>query len=227
MKENYKIITDEKALREFIDWLPELNDGECYYCMLYARDKYFKELGRSSVKLKRFTSSKTYLFEKIKQLECEVGSYKVGELSIPNEALYLQIMPNPRSQTKSAKFLFKYLVDALFAPYNGFSLHQETLTAYQKNPSKMRFFDFDFDNTTIEEMSPEINKVINPEAINYIKSRGGFHLLVEINKISPEFKKNYYNNIKKLLHVDCSGDELCPIPGCVQGLFTPVLYAAK
>ena len=55
---NYKIITDTNKLKEFIDWLPELKDDECYYVMLFARDKYFKELGKPSVKLKRFTSNK-------------------------------------------------------------------------------------------------------------------------------------------------------------------------
>ena len=150
---NYKIITDINILKEFIDWLPELKDDECYYVMLFARDKYFKELGKPSVKLKRFTSNKEFLLDKIKQLECEVGSYKCGDLIIPNEALCLYIMPNPRSQVKAAKNLTKLLIDKVFNEYNGYNIHQEALTMLQKTPSKVRFMDFDFDYTTIEDMS--------------------------------------------------------------------------
>jgi hypothetical protein len=227
MKTNYKIITDPDKLKEFIKWLPELKDGECYYVMLLARDKYFKELGRPTVKLKRFTSNKEHLFDKVKQLECELGSYKNGDIEIPNESLCLYIMPNPRSQIKSAKFITKLFIDLLFNDYKGFNVHQEALTALQKNSSKMRFMDFDFDYTTIEEMSPKINEILNYEAINYIQTRGGFHLLVEIDKVANEYKKNYYNNIMKLPNVDTKGDQLCPMPYCTQGGFTPILHKSE
>ena len=217
---NYKIITDEEKLKDFINWLPELNDGETYYAMLLARDKYFKNLGKPAVKLKRFTSNKKNLFDKIKQLECRLGSYKNGEIEIPNEALCLYIMPNPRSQTKSAKFLTKILIDLLFNNNNDFNIHQEALTALQKNPSKIKFIDFDFDNTTIDDMKPKIVELLNSECINFIETRGGFHLLIEIDN---KYKKTYYSNILKLSNVDAKGDELCPCPGCIQGTFTPKL----
>ena len=163
---NYKIITDFNRLKEFIDWLPELKDDECYYVMLFARDKYFKEVGKPSDKLKRFTSNKQFLLDKIKQLECEVGSYKYGDLVIPNEALCLYIMPNPRSQVKAAKNLTKTLIDKVFSDYNGYNIHQEALTMLQKTPSKVRFMDFDFDYTTIEEMSQKISDIINKNINN-------------------------------------------------------------
>jgi len=224
---NYKIITDPEKLKEFISFLPDLSIGETYYVMLLARDKYFKELGKPTVKLKRFTTSKEHLFDKIKQLECELGSYKNGVVEIPNEALCLYIMPNPRSQIKSAKFLTKLFIDLLFNDYNGFNVHQEALTSLQKNSSKMKFMDFDFDYTTIEEMKPKINEILNIESINYIQTRGGFHLLVEIDKVDNVFKKKYYNNIMKLPNVDTKGDELCPCPGTCQGSFTPIFYKSE
>ena len=34
---NYKIIQNEEKLIEFINWLPEISEDECYYLTLFAR----------------------------------------------------------------------------------------------------------------------------------------------------------------------------------------------
>lgn len=46
----YKIIQDEEAFREFIDWLPDLEDGEQFYYALFARSKYAPNSGLKSDK---------------------------------------------------------------------------------------------------------------------------------------------------------------------------------
>ena len=38
--ENYTIITDLEALKQFVDWLPNLEFNEVFYCALFARSKY-------------------------------------------------------------------------------------------------------------------------------------------------------------------------------------------
>ena len=72
---NYQIISDETALQNFINWLPELQDNEKYYVSPFARKKYAENRaqGNDKTQLKRFTSNKERLIDKIKQLEIPVG----------------------------------------------------------------------------------------------------------------------------------------------------------
>ena len=222
---NYKIITDENKLKEFIDWLPELKDGETYYYCLFSRNKYDSTgtLKSDKQQIKRGTSSKEYLFEKIKQLEVEIGTYYQKHVPIPQETLAVYITPNPRSYEKATKESLKKFVDLITKTYNGYNPHQEVLSQIQVACSRKIYFDLDFDNTTIDVMRPLIEDNINTDCLTYIQTRGGFHLLVELEKINKEHVKTWYNKLTKLPNCDVRGDNLCPIPGTHQGGFTPIL----
>lgn len=225
--DKYKIITDEKALKDFINWLPELEDGECYYVSLFARSKYVKHIVSMSAdkqQLKRFTSTKELLFQKIGQLEVELGKYKQREIDIPQEALALYITPNPRSYEKATIKCLKSFVDLVTKPYSGYNPHKEALNAIQTSPSRKVYFDLDFDGVSISEMRPRIIELVNEECLTFVETKGGFHVLIKLDLIDKKYVKTWYYNLTKLNGCDVRGDNLLPVPGTYQGSFTPKIY---
>lgn len=226
--ENYRIVNDLPALEAFIKWLPELEASETYYICLLARNKYCKEIShiKSDVQqLRRFTTTKERMIDKIKQAECELGSYKQGEVPIPQEALALYIHPNPRSQVIAAKRTCTKLLELLLEPYANYNVHQIALSNIQQARGRKIYTDFDFDKLSyddfIEGMFPSF---INPEALTVVKTHGGFHALVNSDLVDPEFSRLWYKRMEFLAaddHAAVQGDLLIPVPGCTQGNFTP------
>ena len=228
---NYKIINDEGLLRNFIDWLPNLEDSEQYYVCLFARNKYCKELSHiksDKSQLKRFTSTKERMFDKIKQLECEVGSYKQykkGEPSIPipQEALALYINPNPRNLWKATMNTAKKMLDCISNDNKLVNPQAEAMSEIQKAKGRTCFIDFDIDEKP-ENIGYTIRDIVNGDIINIdavklLRTRGGAHLLVEPEKVAKEYRARFYTGLAR--YADQTGDNMMPVVGCTQGGFTP------
>jgi hypothetical protein len=230
---NYKIILDEKVLKDFIDWLPDLNPGEAFCVCLFARSKYCKNVQHISSdkqQLKRFTSSKEFLFEKIQQLEVPLGTYYQKHISLPQEALAVYISPNPRSYEKAAKNSLKKFADLVTRPYSNYNPHQEVLSEIQTACSRKIFFDFDFDipqdypgydSKLMYDKINQIKSIVNEDSCNFLVTRGGFHLLIKLAKIEKKYEKTWYKEITSMGDLDIRGDNLIPICGCYQGGFSP------
>lgn len=226
---NYKIIENMEALQAFVEWLPDLNNNETFYVCLFARKKYSPEVKIKSDKsqLRRFTSNKARLIEKIHQLEVPVGSYTQGGTPIPQEALVVYITPNPRCLIKATRAGLKMLVDRITGPYDGYNPHQDILSAIQQSASRKLWIDFDFDGRPSHRVLGDIvrGNVVNIDAITIVDTRGGCHVLVRADTIQETYSRTWYNAMMSIQGVDVRGDNMIPIPGCVQGGFIPKMVS--
>lgn len=221
---NYGIIKNETLLRDFIDWLPALERHETYYVSLFARNKYEQTtngLKADKAQLRQFTTNKENIFDKLKQLEVELGAYKAGGKIVSQETLAVYINPNPRDLIKATKHSLIKFAELITRDYNVHNPHQEVMSEIQKACSRKIFFDLDFDNVSLESTMEEVQKFINQECIKILKTRGGFHLLIELSKLDRTYEKTWYKNISSIEGCDIKGDNLIPIVGCTQGGFIP------
>lgn len=243
---HYSIIKDEQALREFIEWLPNLEPSEVFVVALFAKKRYSPEIlkGNHKNQLTRFTATKKTLLDKIRQLEVPVGSYKVkGGVEVPQESLVLYMHPNPRCMNKATRAMGKHCWDLL--ERGRFNLINEAMTTLHKSKSRTFVVNFDIDtDINMEERFDPTgdmwaifgDRLPNPYRV--LKTRGGYHLLVNPSladlsvtkhNLDMQFKgfdrvdKNWYGAIKDMFgdSIDVVGDHYMPVPGCVQGGFVP------
>lgn len=226
-KRNYTIITDKGKLEEFISWLPELESHEKYYLCLFARNKYCKQLTHiksDKAQLKRFVSDKERMYWKIKQLEVEINCYRQKEIPVPQEALALYISVNPRDMFKGTVNTMVKLAQSIRDQNVAMNPHQEALSEIQKAKSRTCYIDFDIDladTSTMAQIIADICKLVNKDAVTWLQTRGGLHVLIDPKKVDFEYKNTFYQSIAKLADVDQTGDQLIPVPGTYQGGFTP------
>ncbi len=230
----YKIINDREELQRFVDFLPELNEGEVYYFCLFARKKYAPNsiLKSDKCSLKRFvTTSKSRIIDKIEKLEIKLGNYKMDDLEVPNESLVLYMMPNPRNTLKVLTEFNKFVLDQLVIKGNkNINPVQELMSFYQKEKSYtfVQDFEFDFEKTedNFEQIKGFLSYFLNAEAYTIVESRGGFHVLVQPSKIEENKRRMYHQKIQSFVWYDKQSktDSLLPVPGCIQGGFVPFIH---
>ena len=226
---NYNIIKDEKTLLDFIEWLPKLKSNEQYYISLLARRKYDKSgiIKTEKAVLSRATATKDWLYQKIKKMEIEMGSYTIGEYSIPEESMALYIHPNPRCMKKAT---FETSKQLLVNIENSNFLNPKTVAfnAIQNSIGRTIYMDFDFDveknDQNLEELINKTYEIVG-DSFTIIETRGGYHVLVNVSYLNSKYYKLWFNDMVIItiggIKADRTKDLLLPVVGCVQGDFVP------
>ncbi|MFB9098197.1 MULTISPECIES: hypothetical protein [Flavobacterium] len=226
---NYKIIINEEKLKQFVDWLPDLLPNEQYYITLLARKKYYPESGLKADKgqLKRVTSTKERIIDKIRQFQIEEGAYFSDGVAVCQENLAVYITPNPRDLYLAGLKTIKDITDKVMKNDTRFNPQSLALNAIQVTTSRKVFFDLDIDfkstdfEATIAKFKEDIAAVINADCLTYIRTNGGVHCLIKLQAIHSDYMKNWHQNVAKLsceaYDVTMNGDNVLPIVGCIQG----------
>jgi hypothetical protein len=228
LRMNYQIITDEEKLIEFINWLPELKESEIYYCCLFARSKYTKDLeGKNGIphiksdkaQLKRFVSTKDRLLSKIRQLECPVGSYIQGvenPIIVPQEGLALYITVNPRNMWTATKNCLKHFAEVVIT--NGVTMNPQAdaMSEIQRSKGTRYFSIADLDTKDPEKLR-EIDRILHSGGYRVLETRGGYHVIIHNNRTDTK----WHATISAIPEIDQIGDIMIPVPGTYQGGFTP------
>lgn len=232
MTASYTIISHLPTLVAFASWLRPLKPGETYYVGVFARSKYSKAAGIGTFNsdkhhCKRFTTSPERLVEKLRQCECPLGSYVVkGGLAVPQEAIASYITVNPRDQVKATRHALVKFAELIAAGSTHHNPHQEAMTAIHKSVGTKYYLDVDFDGVTFDESYAAIEACINLDAVEVLATRGGFHALINLERVDPARVKTWYKKLMELPGVDIRGDNMIPIPGTYQGGHVPTLFSA-
>lgn len=232
---NYKLIQDKIELEKFINFLPELKENEGYFLILVARSKWNKETGLpSATKLRRETvNTKTKIFQTIKHWEVEEGSYTVvrngitTQIPLSNIGIYAGY--NPKNQYKAAINLAKACIDAITNKRTGINVKSMANDYCQTSFGTKHFVDIDCDrvgNDNIETIIDFVKNIIGPDAGTFVKTRGGFHCLVNLKNMKGNH--TWYKQIQAHQfesQLELFSNDLIPIPGCNQGDFVPYMIS--
>lgn len=218
--ENHKIIRDESALRAFISWLPELKDNEKFFVCLQARKKYQPNLKSSDrTVLRRFLANKNDMFNKIRQLECPVGSFVMKDGTVvTDDGLAVYVTITPRDMKRATFMALKHLADMIEREH--YNLYNEVLSCVHKAKAKSNLAHFDIDATFQDSDMDKITEIVG-DAATVVITRGGWHLVVDTAKVGSG---NWYKTIQTTFNCDQSGDIQMPAVGCCQGGFTPYFF---
>lgn len=215
---NYKIIQHEEELLKFIDWLPNNNNQQKYYISLMARKKYNPTIPSDKQCLKRVVSNKRDILSKLDQMETKLGTYRINNIEVPNNALVVYISINPRDIKKAA---FNTAISLMRKIEQGFNPNPKSvaLDEIQKATSN-KFITFDIDSKeNFKNNKYNLVNILGYVDYNYIETNGGYHLIVNHSRIIDQ--KTWYHNLLLNFKIDQKGDLLSPIPGCIQGNFIP------
>lgn len=191
-----------KTLEEFVDWLPELEEHEAYFLILFARKKYGAE--RDAALGREVVSDKDTFIDKCSIL---LNNMSVKGAYLNHCGLYFT--PNPRdlkkAQFKTAKEILKLIEQG-----SDRSPVHVAKDAVQTSKSKSRFVHFEIDEKPLPDHIAHTVKSMHGKVV---ETRGGYHLLFPVE----DFDNAKGGYLYKDEAVDRRGDLLMPVVGTLQG----------
>lgn len=221
----YNIIADEPELDRHLADLPVLNDDEVWYICLFGRHKYDRTFPntKDSGQLARVVATDAADFkEKLRRMECPVGSFSRDGAVASQECLAVYATMNPRSLKRANKIMFLEMAQRTADGEMGYNPVSLANTSLHKAAGRKFYVDFDFDDQHPEVLLPEINRLLpEPGMFRLLRTRGGFHLLVVLDRVR-HLKTQWHKQLSALPGCDVRGsDTLTPVPGCTQGGAVP------
>jgi hypothetical protein len=232
-----KIIKNKTIVNTFIDTvLPELFSDECVMLSLFARKKYLPKNSPVCVNgitqlHREFVYRKKDILKTIHKFELASNIYtdKQGHY-IPEDCMTLYVTPNPRSNNRAAINTLHKLID-LMATGEEFKLLSCVRTELHKASSRKVYLDFDIDikpPDNLLSVLEHIKNFLGDSGIVTVLTKGGAHVLLELDNICPAIKTTFYKNIQQFSkslfgEIEIRNDALLPFPGCRQGDFIPII----
>jgi len=189
-----------------------IDPGEKYFVALFGRKKYVEGIKSSEPALLwRGLVDKKNIQRKVEQLN---ANWKLRDgRPWPMSALAVYINPNPRDlYTASYKTVGKLAEEMSKGIYRP---DQVAMSCIQKH-GKRKWIHFDID-TKDRFVIDDIRNIVKHLGV-WIETKNGYHLLLQHGKTPIG---TWYKDITSHRDVDKCGDQLMPIPGCIQGDFIP------
>ena len=233
----YKTIIDKKALQSFIQWLPAVQQNECYLVELYSRPGF---AGRTSgvtypwnkamLFAQTCCQSAARIIPELCRMETARGSYvDLNRQPLPQEALAVRIYLNPRSHRLAAFDLQSQLVTCLKDGSTSFSLPKLAMASLRRSPAQLQFVGVHYRAISSFEVSHclQENDIVNLNAAWLIENRGGCTLIVDDHEVHRKYMNTYTQRLIEICGPNSSAkvslryDAAVPIPGCINGGATP------
>ena len=222
------LLVDTEALCRFFDKvIPDLKENECLLLLLSARKKYHPEIARSEEILRReVIREKNWcsFYRKVKRMSYVDRIYtdKNGN-EIPEGALAMFIVLNPKDVLKAWNTLQKEMVDLLFQYAKGDpnALKQfkridiRWFSALHRSSSRKKYWLIDIDRKDEDLLNFVVEKL---EYIWISETRGGYHVIVPANDVTAKtiFRDRVLENVKD---IEIHKEAMTPLPGTMQGGF--------
>jgi hypothetical protein len=223
--EHYRVILDKRVFDDFLASLPPLEPTEVWYACLFGRHKYDNTFPgtKDSNQLARFIAKNANeLLEKVTRLECPIGGFSRDGIIATQDCLALYLAMNPRSLVRANRNMLVELAKRIAEGQLNFSPITVATTEIHRAVGRKFYVDFDFDEVDLADYLPRIQEILpEPGMYRILRTRGGFHLLVELAKIRG-LRVQWHPQLAQLRGCDIKGSHaLTPVPGCTQGGFMP------